>query len=114
MTVDKFDQLTTSISQILDALEESYPVETRSSDLNAFLDSCRQFCSGRSIPDYPDWLEQLRHHSNALTPAVQHSRLRETARSTTALIEDVSFGASEDEHIAESERILQAFRDSGA
>jgi hypothetical protein len=112
MIVDRLAQLTTNIGKVLDTLEESYPMETRSKALNDYIECCRQFCTEGSIPSYPDWLEQLRSLSSAITPAVQISRSRQAAQSTTSLIEDVSYGAAEEEHIEESERILRAIRQS--
>jgi hypothetical protein len=113
MIVDRFAQLTTNVGEILDALEERYPIETRSKSLSDYIHSCRKFCTGSIIPHYPDWLEELRRLSSAVTPAAQVSPSRRLAQSLTSLIEDSSFGATEEEHIDQSECILTAVRQSG-
>jgi hypothetical protein len=106
-TVDRFAQLTSTLSRILDTLAESAPKEDMPKSLEDYIECCRQFCAGGAIRDYPDWLERLRKHSMDISSALNQKRPAKVAQAITTLIEEASYGATDESHTNESERILR-------
>jgi hypothetical protein len=105
--VDRIDELMMTISKILDTLEDRLPDERRSNALKGYIECCRRFCTGRVIPDYPYWYVRLRQQADGIPSTPDLKGSRDIAQAITTLIGDVSYGATEAEHIQQSERILQ-------
>jgi hypothetical protein len=65
------------------------------SELKTFISEFRKFRSGETIQDYEDWLNNLVQERTKLKNHQTYSILKEL----TGLIENLSYGATEDFHI---------------
>jgi len=96
----------TTISKILDTLEQRNPEEHSEDTLRIFIECCRLFATG-PIPNYPNWQVQKTEYANAIpsTPEMKDSKY--VALMVSNLIDEISYAAIEQEGLEEAERILQ-------
>ena len=78
--------------------------------LTKFLEEFKQFKPGEVIFDYPDWLERLRRQAKILSSRHEGKTLVKVADKVTSLIEEISYGAIEDENVKEAQQILSLIR----
>ena len=80
------------------------------SALGDFVVHCREFQSGETIQDYPDWLEQLGSLARTASQAEGRSSFGDAAISLSELIENLSYGAIEQVHVDSALEVVATLR----